>query len=155
MRGACFRMVCAFLSAILLLLSPLKAREVHADIDGKWRVTSDVTPEGAITSKSEQQVRAMIGKVMVVSPHRFAFDGQTCKTPSYERRVENTLEYFDREWRINAASLPFGPHVTAIDVGCGLNIIYPVDRQRMIIADDGVFLEAVRIGKATPPPSRP
>ncbi|MCH2910576.1 hypothetical protein K3V95_14745, partial [Listeria monocytogenes] len=66
---------------------------------------------------------------------------------TYTRSTDDTLEYFHREWRINAATLPLGPKVTIVEVGCSFHVIYPLDRRRLRIAEDGIFLEAVRVGK--------
>lgn len=153
MTLTCPRFISIFFSTLLLFLNPAKAQDGNADIYGRWRISKDLTPVGAITSKSDRQVRAMIGKVAVVRPTRFALNGKVCSSPTYQHNVDDTLQYFYREWRIDATSLPFGPKVTAIDVGCDLYVIYPVDRQRMIIADDGVFFEARRTGKLTSSPS--
>ena len=146
-----------FGTALLLLclgLGLAKAQDINANIYGNWRILSDLTPEGAITSKSPAQVNAAIGKVMRIRPGSFAFDGNQCGNPAYTRSTDNTQEYFHREWRVDAARLPLGHQVTIVDVGCAFYLIYPIDQRRLIIADDGIFLEAVRVDKRVSSPSR-
>lgn len=145
-------------STILLLLCVgyglANAQNVNADILGDWRISSDLTPEGAITSKSQVQVHTAMGKILRIRPSNFAFDGNHCSNPTYQRSTDDTQEYFRREWRIDAATLPLSRKLTIVDVGCAFYLIYPIDQRRLMIADDGVFLEAVRVEKPVPSLSR-
>ena len=138
--GTCLLLAC-------LGLESASAQDSHSDIYGDWKISRDLTPEGAITSKSSQQIRAAIGEKASIRPDSFAFNGEHCSRPAYTRSTDDTLQYFDREWRINAATLPLGPKVTIVEVGCSFHVIYPVDRRRLLIADDGIFFEAIRVGK--------
>ncbi|MBQ5939957.1 MULTISPECIES: hypothetical protein [unclassified Massilia] len=125
-----------------------KADEANEGVYGKWRVIKDLTPEGSITSKSEQQIRAVIGKTAAIGPDKFAFNGSECRRPEYKRSVDDTVEYFYREWRVSSSDFPLGDRVTVVDVTCDHYLIYPIDKNRLIIAMDGVFFEAVRLGAA-------
>ena len=148
MNALRFRLIGIILLMLCLCpgLGSTMAAELNADVYGKWRVTKDLTPEGAITSKNEGQVRAVIGKTAVIRPEKFDFDGSHCRHPDYRRSVDDTADYFYREWRINSADLPLGDRLTIVDVACDLYLIYPIDKNRLIIATDGIFFEAIRVG---------
>lgn len=143
-----------FICAICLSIGLVKAQDINTDIYGNWRIARDMTPEGSITSKSARQVHAAIGKVAQIRSDRFVFNGNDCRSPEYARSVDDTLQYFRREWKIDATSLPLGPKVTIVDAGCAFHMIYPIDAQRLIIANDGVFYEAVRVRKPVSSASR-
>jgi hypothetical protein len=125
---------------------PAQAQDANSDVYGRWRVTRDVSPEGAITGRNESQLRAIIGKVAVIGPEKFAFNGSDCNSPKYTRSADDTATYFYREWRVNSDEMPLGDKLTIVQVDCDLHFLYPVDRNRLIIADDGDFFEAVRVG---------
>lgn len=141
------RLIGTFLLLICLGLGLASAQGINTDIYGDWKISRDLTPEGAITSKSLQQIRATIGKNASIHHNSFAFNGKHCSNPAYTRSTDDTLPYFHREWRVNATTLPFGPKVTIVEVGCSFHIIYPIDHRRLLIADDGIFFEAIRVGK--------
>jgi hypothetical protein len=123
------------------------AADPNADIYGTWRITRDVSPEGSISGRNQRQIDKMIGKTAVISAERFALNNRTCSRPRYARSTDDTATYFYREWRVNSDEMPLGERVTIIEVGCDdTDLIYPVDQNRLIIADDGDFFEAVRVG---------
>jgi hypothetical protein len=147
------------LPAILYLgLAPAHAEDVNSDIDGKWRVTRDVSPEGTITARNERQTKAMIGKIAVINSDQFVFNGSKCSHPKYTRSSDDTAAYFYREWRVNSNEMALGDRVTIIQVDCDLHYLYPIDEDHLIIADDGDFFEAIRVDsrnalKSTPTPA--
>lgn len=141
------RSTAVFLLLVCMGWGLASAQDINTNIYGDWKISRDLTPEGAITSKSPQQIRAAIGKKASIRPDSFAFNGEDCSNPAYTRSTDDTLQYFHREWRINAATLPLGPKVTIVEVGCSFHVIYPIDRRRLLIAEDGIFFEAIRVGK--------
>ncbi|MBQ5949065.1 hypothetical protein [Massilia sp. ST3] len=137
------------LSIFLFLCLGAGAADAHdpnTDIYGRWRVTKDVSPEGAITAKSERQIRAVIGKTAMISPGEFDFNGSRCKHPVYKRSIDDTKAYFLREWRLSPESLSLGKRLTIVEVECDLYLLYPAGENRLIIAIDGNFYEAARMG---------
>jgi hypothetical protein len=134
------------LPSVLYLGSvPAHAQDANSAIYGNWRITRDASPEGTITARTELQTKAVIGKVAVIGADQFAFNGSKCSRPKYTRSSDDTATYFYREWRVNSDGMPFGERLTIIEVDCGLHFLYPIDSNRLIIADDGDFFEAVRI----------
>lgn len=119
------------------------AQVTNDDIYGKWKIK---TFAGSADSfgLSERQIHALIGKTVLISAEKFVFNGRTCTHPTYKRSVERTTTYFRREWRADSSELPLPNPVTIIETGC--NIIYPIRKDHMIIAEEsGVFFEAVRV----------
>jgi hypothetical protein len=144
------------LPSILCLGSvPANAQDANSDIYGNWRVTRDASPEGTITARNERQTKAVIGKVAVISADQFVFNGSKCSHPKYTRSSDDTATYFYREWRVNSDGMPLGERVTIIEVDCDLHFLYPIDSNRLIIADDGDFFEAFRINGGTVLKSEP
>lgn len=153
-----------FLSALVLPLflylglTPANAEDANSGIYGKWRITRDVSPEGTITARNERQIKAIIGKIAVINPDQFVFNGSKCSHPKYTRSSDDTITYFYREWRVNSSGMPLSDRVTIIEVDCDLHYLYPIDKNHLIIADDGDFFEAIRVDsraalKSTPTPA--
>jgi hypothetical protein len=113
------------------------------DIYGRWKIKAMIG--GGISSLSDRQARALIGKSIVISQDKFLFNGKTCLHPPYARSAEPVDAYFEREWRARVTDIALPDPVTIIDAEC--NMLYPMRKNHLMIAEDGVFLEAVRIKK--------
>jgi len=74
-----------------------------------------------------------------------------CIHPDYQRSKENPATYFDREWHTDVSDVPFPNPVTIIET-TGCDYLYPIRKGHLMIAEDGGFFEAVRVGKV---PSKP
>lgn len=158
MRRLCLRLLGAILVAPLLCIGATPANlqdDPNSDIYGEWRVTRDTSPVGTIGARNQRQIQAIIGKLATIGPEQFSFNGSHCKSPKYSRSSDDTATYFYREWRVNSEEMPFGNRVTIIEVDCARHALYPVDKNRLIIADDGNFFEAVRVGAELSPKSPP
>ena len=133
-----------FLSAIFLialLAPPAHAQDANADIYGKWKITAVLG--GGIGSLSARQERNMIGKPLLISAKRYEFNGRQCVNPKYERRQEGPAAYFDREWRADVSDIPFPDPVTIIETR-GCDYVFPIRKDRLMIAEKGTFFEAKR-----------
>jgi hypothetical protein len=139
------------LTALVLASVRVHAQDPNANIYGKWKIRA-LIGGGAVSSRSQSQVKKIIGKSAVISPERFDFNGQTCAHPNYQRSKEETASHFDRDWRTDVSDIPFPNPVTIIDTGCAI-FLYPIRKDHLMIADDGDFFEAVRVGKAPIKPS--
>jgi hypothetical protein len=67
------------------------------------------------------------------------------RTTSEARRIPQTC--FDREWHTGIEGIPFPNPVTIIEV-TGCDYLYPIRKGHLMIAEDGIFFEAVRVGEA-------
>lgn len=119
------------------------AQDPNADIYGRWKI-KDLIGMGAVASLSEQQARKLIGKPLLISPEKYEFNGQVCSYPHYQRSKENPETYFDREWHTGIEGIPFPNPVTIIEV-TGCDYLYPIRKGHLMIAEDGIFFEAVRV----------
>jgi hypothetical protein len=123
-----------------------QAEDPNADIYGTWKIK---TFAGSAESfgLTDKQIRALIGKPVLISAEKFVFNGRTCLHPNYQRSTEETKTYFLREWRADLSELPLPNPVTIIETGC--NMVYPINMNHIIVAEDsGVFFEAVRVRSA-------
>ena len=120
------------------------AQDPNADLYGRWKIKAFVGAS-IVSGLSDRQVRRLIGKPLIISAEKFSFNGQTCMHPTYKRSLEETVSYFDREWRADSSELPLPNPVTVIETEC--NMLYSIRKNRIIVAEDGNFFEAVRVGK--------
>lgn len=125
-------------------IGPAHAQDPNADIYGKWIIKAEIGM-GAVTSLNDRQAKRIIGQTLLISPEKFEFNGHTCMRPKYERSQEETVSHFDWAWRTDVSDIPFPNPVTIIDTGC--NFLYPIRKDRLMIAEENVFFEAVRVGK--------
>jgi hypothetical protein len=134
--------------ALMMLLSLASTRVVAAepndDIYGVWKITSLIG--GGIGSLNDRQARKLIGKPVIITAEKFSFNGRVCKNPAYERSTEDTVTYFDREWRTSVNDIPFPEQVTIIETP-GCDFLFPIRKDHLMIAEDGGFFEAVRVKK--------
>jgi hypothetical protein len=133
------------LVAILAFNTSAGADEPNADIYGTWKITA-LIGGGSSSGLSERQVRRLIGKHVIITPQKFSFNGTVCLSPAYQRSKEDTVVYFDREWRTRVTDIPFPEEVTIIETP-GCDFLFPIRENHLMIAEDGNFLEAVRIKK--------
>lgn len=133
---------------ITLLAPAAHAQDANADVYGKWKITAILG--GGIGSLSARQERKLIGKPLLISAKGFEFNGRKCVNPAYERRQEDPATYFDREWRTDVSDIPFPKPVTIIKTR-GCDDVFPIKKDRLMIAEKGTFFEAVRVHRARVP----
>jgi len=121
------------------------AQDPNADIYGRWKIKNQIGM-GAVASLSERQARQLIGKRLLISPEKFEFNGRTCSYPNYQRSKDDPVVYFDREWHTGIEGIPFPNPVTIIETP-GCDYLYPLRKDHLMIAEQGIFFEAVRVGK--------
>lgn len=132
------------LAAALLAAShlTLAQSDPNGDIYGKWKIKSMIGG-GAASALTQHDIDRLIGKYVIILPEKFTFDGQTCRTLNYQRRKEETVHFFDWAWRTDVSDIPFPNPVTVIETGC--NTLFPIRKNHLMIAQENVFLEAVRV----------
>lgn len=141
---------CRSIKSLLLFVSigvaslHVHAQDPNADLYGRWKIKAFVGAS-IVSGLSDRQVRRLIGKPLLISAEKLSFNGQTCMHPTYQRSIEETVSYFDREWRADSSELPLPNPVTVIETDC--NMLYLIRKNRIIVAQDGNFFEAVRMGK--------
>ena len=142
MRSWARAMAIAFLCAASAL-AQRPGQGANADIIGTWKIVR-VAGFADSFGLTDRQIKALIGKPVLIGAEQFVFNGRTCAHPAYARTVEETRTYFRREWQADASRLPLPNPVTAIDTGC--NMLYAMRKDHLIVAEDsGVFFEAQRV----------
>jgi len=142
-----------FLAALFAASSlALAQSDTNGDIYGKWKITSMIGG-GAASALTQRDVDKLIGKYVIITPEKFAFDGQLCRTLNYQRRKEETVHFFDWAWRTDVSDIPFPNPVTVIETGC--NTLVPIRENHLMIAQENVFLEAVRLKGSPRKAARP
>jgi hypothetical protein len=146
-----------FAITLILLFSSASAQSTaaNADILGQWKIIAHVSPTGATSSLTERDVRRLIGKPVDVETNMLEFNGHKCLQPDYKRSSADAADYFYHEWRVNSTEMPIGKRVTIVETRCGDNVLYPTSKDHMIIAEDGFFFEAVRLGGSPRPKPAP
>jgi hypothetical protein len=145
MNGALIHSCSSFLLSACLwaMAGHGQAQDVNDDIYGRWKIKAMIG--GGITALSDRQARSFIGKPILIGKDAFLFNGKTCRHPSYARSVEPVDAYFEREWRARVTDIALPDPVTIIDAQC--NMLYPMRKNQLMIVEDGVFFEAVRVTK--------
>lgn len=141
------------LLALALGSAGVSAQDQNADIYGTWKI-KDQIGMGAVASLNGHQARKLIGKPLFISAERYEFNGQVCTNPNYQRSRENPATYFEREWHTGTEGIPLPNPVTIIETK-GCDFLYIIRKDHLMIAEDGVFFEAVRVEKGRNTKKRP
>lgn len=131
------------LAILAITTATAHAQDPNADIYGQWKIT-DMIGMGAIASLSGEQARKLIGKPLVISAGKFEFNGRVCAHPEFTRTTDEPTAYFSREWNTGIEGIPFPNPVTIIETP-GCDFIYPIRKDHLMIAEHGIFFEAVRV----------
>jgi hypothetical protein len=137
--------------AALFAASPLTLAQSdpNADIYGEWKIKAMIGG-GAASALTQRDVNKLIGQYITITPEKFVFNGRTCTAPNYQRRKEETVHFFDWAWRTDVSDIPFPNPVTVIETGC--NMLFPIRKNHLMIAQENVFLEAVRVKRTSSKP---
>ena len=137
------------LAAMMLILSlPAYAKDPLADLYGAWKIHV-ILGGGASSSLSDREARQMLGKTLLIEARRFTFNGQPCAGTSYEETIDDTVGHFEREWNTEVKDIPLPDPVRVIDTGC--NVLYPLKNGKLMVAEKGVFFEAIRMKRPRSP----
>lgn len=113
----------------------------NADIYGRWKITK-VLDYAAITDLDERQARRLVGKTMLISQKAFAFNGEVCEAPSYERSVEETARKLREYGHVSSVHMGLPDPVTVVDAGC--TDLYLKSPGVMVVQWGGVYFDVVR-----------
>lgn len=105
-----------FLAAVLIASPAFAQSDPNADIYGKWEI-KEMIGGGAASALSHRDVDKLIVKLVTISPEQFTFNRGTCAHPTYEWRMEETVNFFDWAWRTDVSDIPFPNPVTIIEKG--------------------------------------
>ncbi len=113
--------------------------ESQSDIFGKWKITA-VLDSAEVSGLSDQQAKKLVGAPIIISPDHLEFNGMTCKSPTYERTIEDTAVHLREKGHVSSAKLHLPNPVTVIDAKC--TFIYLKRKNRIVMQWDGVYFDA-------------
>jgi hypothetical protein len=113
----------------------------NADIYGRWRIVK-VLDYADITSITEKQAQALVGKVVIVGKDKFVFGRETCDAPTYERTVEDTAKTMREKGHVSSVNMGLPDPVTVIDAGC--TDIFLKRPNLIVVHWNGFYFDAVR-----------
>jgi hypothetical protein len=134
------------LASTLAVHGQAKNAKTDVDIFGKWRVVAALD-SADVTALDDNEANKLVGKTVKISKSSFEFDGQVCKTPTYERTRERTEAYFRHEMRASTENLHLPGTVTVIDARC--TFLFPKAEGKLMFFWHGFFFDAARV-----PPER-
>lgn len=146
------RFLCLFLAlGILLCVRPAVGTEApepgkETSIIGDWKIRS-VLDYAAISIGSDQ-AKPLIGKDLIISKEEIRFGDQVCSQSNFlAESVETNIELRENA-RVSNDLLRLPNPVTVVELSCAY--AYIKDRNRIVLAWNGVFFDAVRKTKSTP-----
>jgi hypothetical protein len=87
-----------------------------------------------------------VGKTVKINKSSFEFDGQVCKTPTYQRISRLTETYFRNEMHASTENLHLPGTVTVIDARC--TFLIPKAEGKLMFFWHGFFFDATRVAQA-------
>lgn len=63
---------------------------------------------------TDSQARALLGKTALSRKDAFVFNGEVCKSPTYERKVEDLAESFREQGHVSSVNMGPPDPVTSI-----------------------------------------
>jgi hypothetical protein len=142
----------AFIFCTGLLVAPIAMADagasrpatlaVDADIAGYWKI-QNILDYADITAISARQARGLIGKIVIVYPDKFVFNGEVCDQPSYSRSIEDTAKSMREKGHVSSANMGLPNTVTVIHVGC--TDLFLKRPGLIVVHWDGYYFDAVRI----------
>lgn len=96
----------------------------------------------AITAITDKQARALLGKTARIRLDAFVFNGQVCKSPTYERRIDDLAKSFREQGHVSVANMALPDPVTAIDARC--TSIYLKKPGVIVLHWEGFYFDATR-----------
>jgi hypothetical protein len=119
----------------------VKSAEVETNIFGIWKITA-ILDSADISGLSDLQAKKLVGMPVIIAPDHFEFNGMTCKSPTYQRTVEDTAVHLREKGHVSSVNLHLPNPVTVIDAKC--TFIYLKRKDRIVVQWDGVYFDAVK-----------
>jgi hypothetical protein len=116
--------------------------KAHAAIFGEWRVVAALD-SADVAALDDKEAGKLVGKTVKISKSSFEFDGQVCKTPTYQRTSRLTEIYFRKEMRASTENLHLPGTVTVIDARC--TFLFPKTEGKLMFFWHGFFFDAARV----------
>jgi hypothetical protein len=127
----------------LLTAHPAQAGRPDKDTDilGTWTLTK-VLDSADISSMTDEQAAAMLGKIMVVRRDGVVFDGEPCREPELVRHREDAAKYMREGYHARVGYLGLPETVTVIDLDCTEAILK--GKGKIVVFWSGYFFDAMK-----------
>ena len=113
----------------------------HA-ITGRWKITAAL--DGAeITSLDDREARRLVGTVFTISKEKVVFGKRDCGPSEFEAHSVEPRLFLREQFHATAGKLGLPNPVTVVDLSC--TSVFIKNKNRVVIAWDGWFFDAVRI----------
>ncbi len=114
----------------------------NGDIFGTWEITA-VLDSGDPSGMSDREAARLVGKSVSVEREGIKLNGlKMCKSPSYNRTVEETAKHLREKGHVSTENLHLPDPVTVIDAKC--TFLYLKGKGTMVLSWDGVYFDAVK-----------
>lgn len=138
-----------FALGILLCVGPARATDVSesgkdTSVVGNWKIKSVL--DYAAISIGADQAKPLIGQDLIISEEEIRFGDQVCSQSNFlAERVETNIELRENA-RVSNDLLRLPNPVTVVELSCAY--AYIKDRNRIVLAWNGIFFDAVRNTKS-------
>lgn len=140
-RAKAMSLVVVIILASWFALALAVGKDEHA-ITGKWRITAAL--DGAeVTSLDEREARQLVGGVLTISEENVAFGKRDCGPSEFEAQSVEPGLFLREQFHATAEKLGLPNPVTVVDLNC--TSVFIKNQNRLVVAWDGWFFEAVRI----------
>lgn len=129
------------LFALLAHTAQAMKPEKDADILGTWTLTK-VLDSAEVSSLTEQQAAALLGKVMVVRRDSVMFNGEPCRAPELTRHRENAAKYIREGYHARVGYLGLADTVTVVDLDC--TEAFLKGKGTIVVFWKGYFYDAIK-----------
>lgn len=130
----------ARVAAVFFALACFASEPAPNQLYGTWKVTA-VTGASPITAISGATAARLVGRSLVLGPHKIQFAGRICQT-TYDVSNE-TSDEFVQDYKIAPKIVGLDEPVTRFDAGC--TDIFLHATRKIIFTWKGYFLEATKI----------
>lgn len=134
-----------FALSVLLIIVPVFATDLptagrDTSLTGEWKIRSVL--DYATISIGADQATPLIGSDLIIGREAVRFGDQVCPAPSFQAEsVETNIELRENA-RASNDRLRLPNPVTMVELSCAY--AYIKNRNRIVLAWNGIFFEAVR-----------
>lgn len=117
-------------------------------VTGEWRLTAALDG-GEITSIDEKEARQLVGKLFKISKHTIRFGARECGPSDFAAQQVEPGIFLRQQFHATGDKLRLPNPVTVVDLSC--TTVFIKKPNRLVIAWDGWFFDAVRIKSGSSP----
>jgi hypothetical protein len=138
-----FRQLLTVTTLVTLAAHPAKAARLDKDADilGTWTLTK-VLDSADISSMTDEQATAMLGKIMVVRRDGVVFNGEPCREPELTRHRVDAAKFMREDYHARVGYLGLPETVTVIDLDCTAAVLK--GKGKIVVFWSGYFFDAMK-----------